>query len=1035
MDRSPKRVQQINLMRSTLVVEEIMVQARLGTIIACQEPPFVRGRIPGVPRSASCVYHKSDTRPLAAIIMCGDSSDLMAHFHLCTETVAVASMGKNSIYIVSVYCPPKRPILPIMEHVERVIAEARGRIIICSDTNAWSPSWGSASFNLRGRILEQWMLRAGIICCNDPTSPPTFSGARGSSHIDLTLCTDRSSPLITRWKVRHDSSSDHASIYFNVLGTDYKATCNATTRKYGEGQADWGSFKACVADSLAQAEHAPPLGLWNEERVESRAEQIQNAILAAADECLPRRSYGRMPPKRWWNGEIKVARTVVNKARKNVRTSRNSEMIGPARLLCAKLVKAYREKIKKAKRESWRSFVADTTAKGPWGISYSIARSNPLNSMAFPAIPDEGIFPRTRSAAHRNTLSQLYGSDDPRTDNPEQEVIRQASSVPSGADFLPSWDEVDISLAIEAINAKGAPGRDGITGRMIKEIKDVLTPSLVELFNGCLEAGVFPKIWKQADVLLFTKKGVRDPMIAASYRPICLLPVMGKVLEMALKASLRPYIEAQLSDRQYGSRPGRSTEDAIAKIVQEAHDGRSSYCIMLNFDIAGAFDSAWWPAIFSALQDFDVPSNLFMILTGYLKERRARLFSSEEGEESFQVKRGCPQGSVLGPILWAALFNGVLRKLERHNISSVAYVDDLAVLVNGNSRRAVLTNAKDAAVLVDVWCRSNKLKIAVSKTSGCVLKGRFDDRHPPRIEVNGERIVFPASVTYLGVTFGPLFNMGPHICSLTSKVNGLLSTLLRLSGPTWGMDFSQVIAIFKACFYGVALYAVGAWGPLLRKGHVKALESLQRVLLIRITKAYRTVSGEALNIIAGIPPIDIKIGARIALSCKRKSRPIPVIVPQMLRDVLAPVPDGYDGLEEARNLCDMYVRNEWDRRWRCSSKGANTRRFFPTVETRIQAGWMKPNYRLTQFLSGHGDFLSYLHKFKRKDSPICLCGEEEETVEHVVLRCNRFAAPRIRMYREICNFDPDVKELVKTENNTTAFERFIKSWKEIKGSL
>ena len=58
----------------------------------------------------------------------------------------------------------------------------------------------------------------------------------------------------------------------------------------------------------------------------------------------------------------------------------------------------------------------------------------------------------------------------------------------------------------------------------------MLTPFVAKplnlIFQKCLIEGVFPKIWKLANV---HKKGNRD--IISNYRPISLLPVCGKILE------------------------------------------------------------------------------------------------------------------------------------------------------------------------------------------------------------------------------------------------------------------------------------------------------------------------------------------------------------------------------------------------------------------------------------------------------------------------------------------------------------------------
>ena len=58
-------------------------------------------------------------------------------------------------------------------------------------------------------------------------------------------------------------------------------------------------------------------------------------------------------------------------------------------------------------------------------------------------------------------------------------------------------------------------------------------------------------------------------------------------------------------------------------------------------------------------------------------------------------------------------------------------------------------------------------------------------------------------------------------------------------------------------------------------------------------------------------------------------------------------------------------------------------------------------HHLAQFITGHGNFGAYLHKFKRRDSEECgYCGAPE-TAGHVVLECPRWHGIRHEMNVEI----------------------------------
>ena len=87
---------------------------------------------------------------------------------------------------------------------------------------------------------------------------------------------------------------------------------------------------------------------------------------------------------------------------------------------------------------------------------------------------------------------------------------------------------------------------------------------LLEAFNSCNREGRFFADWKKQRLVLL-RKGSKPLKEASSYRPICLLDTMGKLLEELIIQRLQTLLvgENGLSENQFGFRKGRSTVDAI----------------------------------------------------------------------------------------------------------------------------------------------------------------------------------------------------------------------------------------------------------------------------------------------------------------------------------------------------------------------------------------------------------------------------------------------------------------------------------------
>ncbi|GBO43364.1 hypothetical protein AVEN_68409-1 [Araneus ventricosus] len=130
---------------------------------------------------------------------------------------------------------------------------------------------------------------------------------------------------------------------------------------------------------------------------------------------------------------------------------------------------------------------------------------------------------------------------------------------------------------------------------------------LTELFNICFKLAKFPDPFKIGNIILFHKY-CKSKTEASSYRPISLLPAIGKVQEKLLTQRLNFHLEKnnRLSNLQYGFREGRSTEMAITKLLDIIHKGKASgdHVLVLSIDIKGAFNNIQQ---YSAQRNFILP--------------------------------------------------------------------------------------------------------------------------------------------------------------------------------------------------------------------------------------------------------------------------------------------------------------------------------------------------------------------------------------------------------------------------------------------
>ena len=92
----------------------------------------------------------------------------------------------GELFVVSMYCRYGHDIEPYLAYMDRVRRHTKEKYVVFGmDVNATSPLWfnkgggRSRENEMRGRILEEWIVLNGTIVLNEPSELYTFSGIRG----------------------------------------------------------------------------------------------------------------------------------------------------------------------------------------------------------------------------------------------------------------------------------------------------------------------------------------------------------------------------------------------------------------------------------------------------------------------------------------------------------------------------------------------------------------------------------------------------------------------------------------------------------------------------------------------------------------------------------------------------------------------------------------------------------------------------------------------------------------------------------------
>ena len=134
-------------------------------------------------------------------------------------------------------------------------------------------------------------------------------------------------------------------------------------------------------------------------------------------------------------------------------------------------------------------------------------------------------------------------------------------------DFLPI-PELTVLRTLQHLPISKATAHPLITNRVLRECAPIICPSITHLFNLSITTGVFPDAWKRATVTpIFKNRGTAgDP---SNYRPVSLLPAMGKVLDRIQSYCLLQHLVQHnlISPHQFGFIPGKSTTMQLVYLI------------------------------------------------------------------------------------------------------------------------------------------------------------------------------------------------------------------------------------------------------------------------------------------------------------------------------------------------------------------------------------------------------------------------------------------------------------------------------------
>lgn len=596
---------------------------------------------------------------------------------------------------------------------------------------------------------------------------------------------------------------------------------------------EFAAYRADIEDHLARAAgRAAKEGNYCSRSANQLWEQYSSVLLRSAARHLPLRKVGGVRRSQTNCGAMaevvqQLREAVISRVYKVSPAVRKT--LGESKLVLQQTPASYRTNLSEAMIMLQRAHTAEISVAAAAlrarhdselstpraGIQHLLKQYRAREDLCFASAAEEGDPPLLDPPAVRQALAaqvdMLFarGKDFSEDQVPEKWKHYFAPIPESVAALSQVWGpptRADIRAAISATAPLKAPGRSGITGRMLRQTGVRAAKLLKKLFQSITASESIPDLWRESTLLFLAKTPAGFTGTIAKMRPIVLQETPMKVyLKIFIARISRILAEKDLLKGSGGSvLPGSTVSTSLHPLTAAISESRTTGrdLLILLEDKSAAFDSISFSLLECALRRVGVPAPFIRLYVESILPRRRLFLDSAFGTcNSVVPARGVPQGGVESPLFFIICYDiglciirdetkpfaacvppdleplvAIEQPLLQVNLS--AFVDDLAVLTGSLKDMVTAVAALDEFnILAGLRPNTEKTKLVCMGDSFVMAKAV-----PVSIKYAGQELVAVhprTAVRLLGVFFSARDGLRPSMLRAQQNAKQLCSLVAR----------------------------------------------------------------------------------------------------------------------------------------------------------------------------------------------------------------------------------------------------------------
>ena len=234
---------------------------------------------------------------------------------------------------------------------------------------------------------------------------------------------------------------------------------------------------------------------------------------------------------------------------------------------------------------------------------------------------------------------------------------------------------------------------------------------------------------------------------------------------------------------------------------------------VLFIDFRKAFDCVDHIILTEKLKAVGLSGDVWKWINDYLSNRMQGTSVNKSRSDRNPIRAGVPQGSLLGPRLFASYVNDLPDSITSGEV--YMYADDTTIYLVGNTVDYMTTALQAVLDQVNSWCLSNRLVLHEGKSEAMVLSITPFVGPLKHLKRGEDTIRYVSSTKCLGVTIDDKLSWSQHISLARSAFNAKIKMLRRINF----LSTSILETLYYKIVIPSVLYDLGVWTQAKRSGN------------------------------------------------------------------------------------------------------------------------------------------------------------------------------------------------------------------------